>query len=422
MWDLASRLKSYTESGSTTSFTYDGFGMRVSRTSGGTTRQYIWNYAFALPSISIVQRGGSDLRYYIHLPNGRLLHSIEASDNRRRFFHFDEMGTTVFLTNNGGTITDTYGITPYGQVTATTGATDNPFTFIGAYGVMQEGESGLYYMRARYYDSVSSRFFSRDPVESISPNQTNPYQYASCSPLHYEDPRGLQEGTAPDWANKAGGVGLGMNTTLGGVNGLTCRTYISPLIGIELTFGFGFGGMSCDPETGNRESINVKPLFRFGFEGLSCFNCPGCGKCILPSDMDGDISSNGLGPKSPVVNSFYVPYLLETTGTGGGAYNGDVFLMNTTSSDISVEVFLYNLDGTSLVAASPASLPAGATTIVSVDAFLGAISGTRHANMMITSADANFSGENIAAFAAIARFLPGGGTAGYTISTLWKAE
>jgi len=190
-WDLASRLTSYTAGGNTTNFTYDGLGMRISRTSGGTTQQYIWNYAFALPSISVVRQGGSDLRYYIHLPGGRLLHSIGAADNTRHFYHFDEMGTTLFLTNDSGAITDSYGVTPYGMVTASTGTTDNPFTFIGAYGVMEEGDTGLYYMRARYYDSLNGRFISPDPVKSIHPEQINSYQYAQENPVRYADPSGL---------------------------------------------------------------------------------------------------------------------------------------------------------------------------------------------------------------------------------------
>ena len=197
-WDLASRLTSLTEGGSTTNFTYDGFGMRLSRKAGVTTTEYVWNYAFGLPSISVVrQPAGGDLRYYIHLPSGILLHSIEAADDTRRFYHSDEMGTTLFLTDDLGAITDTYGITPYGMVTAKIGSTENPFTFLGAYGVMQEGDTGLYYMRARYYDSTTSRFVSRDPVKSIEPKQINPYLYAADNPLRYVDPSGLHRDPDP---------------------------------------------------------------------------------------------------------------------------------------------------------------------------------------------------------------------------------
>lgn len=177
-WDLASRLTSLTEDSNTTTFTYNGLGMRISRTSGGTTQKYVWNYALGIPSVSVVRQGRSDVRYYVHLPGGRLLHSVEAGDNSRRFYHYDEAGTTLFLTDGSGAITDSYGITPHGMVTARTGDAENPFTYRGAYGVIQEGDlyGDLYYMRGRYYDSKTGRFISRDPVASLYPKEINPYK------------------------------------------------------------------------------------------------------------------------------------------------------------------------------------------------------------------------------------------------------
>jgi hypothetical protein len=50
-------------------------------------------------------------------------------------------------------------------------------------------------MRARYYDSGSARFLSRDPIGSLDPRAINPYQYAKDSPLRNADPTGLQSTT-----------------------------------------------------------------------------------------------------------------------------------------------------------------------------------------------------------------------------------
>jgi RHS repeat-associated protein len=189
-WDLASRLASYTQGGSAVSFTYDGLGMRTSRTAGGATRNYVLNYALGLPSLSVVRNGSNaDLFYYVHLPNGQILHQIDVATGTRKFFHFDETGTTLFLTDETGEITDRYGVQPYG-LTVSQGATENPFVYQGAWGVMAEG-GGLHYLRARYYDALSARFLSRDPVESIHPLKINPYQYALENPMGYGDPRGL---------------------------------------------------------------------------------------------------------------------------------------------------------------------------------------------------------------------------------------
>jgi len=73
------------------------------------------------------------------------------------------------------------------------GISENPFTFGGQWGVMQEPGTSLYYMRFRYYDSASARFLSRDPIRSRSPFRVNPYQYARENPVSYGDPTGLLE-------------------------------------------------------------------------------------------------------------------------------------------------------------------------------------------------------------------------------------
>jgi RHS repeat-associated protein len=78
-------------------------------------------------------------------------------------------------------------------------------SFVGRYGVMAE-PSGLYYMRARYYDPNVGRFISEDPigfgggdvnffayVDSVGKPAalTNPNVYASDNPVNRIDPLGL---------------------------------------------------------------------------------------------------------------------------------------------------------------------------------------------------------------------------------------
>jgi RHS repeat-associated protein len=192
-WDLAGELTAYSGANGSASFVYDGFGMRVSSTSGGVSQSFVWNYALGLPSIATVQVGGADQRYYVYAPNGVLLYAIDAAGNVRHWYHFDETGSTLFLTNDAGQVTDTYGITPYGESVTATGNTPNPFKWLGEWGVMQEGVTDLYYMRARYYDGTSARFLSRDPVQHSDPQAMNPYQYAAASPLSRIDPTGAAD-------------------------------------------------------------------------------------------------------------------------------------------------------------------------------------------------------------------------------------
>jgi RHS repeat-associated protein len=210
---LAGFLESIT-GGDTTTFRYDALGLRTQKVHNGVTRNYLVNYAFTLPSVCTVNDGANNLRYYVWLPNGRLLHSIEAAGGARHFYHFDEAGNTTFLTDDAGNITDSYGITPFGEIITSLGSTENPFLFAGAFGAMRD-ETGLYYMRARYYDASTGRFLSRDPVGFRGPRGSNPYQYAYLDPLRFADP----VGRAPVTLNISSG---GIRATPADPNALGC--------------------------------------------------------------------------------------------------------------------------------------------------------------------------------------------------------
>jgi len=61
-------------------------------------------------------------------------------------------------------------------------------------GLERDGESGLDYVKARYYRPVWGRFTSVDPIISTAitnPQRWNRYAYALNNPLKYKDPSGL---------------------------------------------------------------------------------------------------------------------------------------------------------------------------------------------------------------------------------------
>jgi RHS repeat-associated protein len=213
-FDAASRLTGYTGGDGAASFTYDAYGMRTSRTSSGTTQNYIVNYGTRVPTVAVVQlvgaagaagvaaktaataapqagAGAVNQQYYVYTPDGMLLYWIDASSNAHHFFHFDELWNTLMLTADSGAVTDSYGITPYGESVTQNGSTANPFTWQGAWGAMQEGSTSLYYLRARYYDSTTGRFLSRDRIRHPSPRAIDPYEYALGDPVDFVDPTGL---------------------------------------------------------------------------------------------------------------------------------------------------------------------------------------------------------------------------------------
>jgi len=188
-WNLASQLTQFVDGANSATLTYDGLNEISSSAASGVQQDFVFNYVLPLPALSVVRQKGADLRYYVYTTTGTLLYSIEAADNTRRFYHFDEMGNTLALTSDNGQVTDTYAVTPYGELVSHGGTKDNPFTWQGQFGVMEEGR-GLYYMRDRHYDAAAARFLSRDPIFTPDPRSAQPYAYARGNPLLYVDPMG----------------------------------------------------------------------------------------------------------------------------------------------------------------------------------------------------------------------------------------
>jgi RHS repeat-associated protein len=79
-----------------------------------------------------------------------------------------------------------YAYDPYGNVASFSGSKlANPFQFAGQY---TDPESGLQYLRARYYDPATAQFISKDPLTSLL---GQPYAYAADNPTTLTDPSGL---------------------------------------------------------------------------------------------------------------------------------------------------------------------------------------------------------------------------------------
>jgi RHS repeat-associated protein len=76
---------------------------------------------------------------------------------------YDAIGSTMALTDQTGAVTDKYAYSPYGMSSGQEGNTHNPFRYVGQYGVTEE-DNGFLFMRARFYDPVTKRFLSVDPV------------------------------------------------------------------------------------------------------------------------------------------------------------------------------------------------------------------------------------------------------------------
>jgi len=189
-WDADSQLVGI----DSVKLSYNGLGEVISREEGGKVTRFAYNYALGLAPIAAEYTNLTPTRYYIWTPSGALLYAIDASDgNKVSHYHFDRIGSTLALTDANGAVTDAYAYDPYGKVLKHDGKNTQPFTFVGQWGVRQEGAT-LYQMRARYYDATAAKFLSRDPLwpNIADPSQINPYQYAKNSPVILSDPTGLE--------------------------------------------------------------------------------------------------------------------------------------------------------------------------------------------------------------------------------------
>jgi len=187
-WNSASQLVGIGQ----TTLTYNGLGDLAARKEGDQTTQFGYNLALNLAPIVSEASDAKPSRYYVWTPSGELLYAIE--DGKPWFYHFDRTGSTLALTDASGSVTDAYAYDPYGKMLGHTGKSTQLFTFVGKWGVRQEGASGaLYQMRARYYDATTQRFISPEPLwpQIDDPQLLNPYAYAYNSPLHYVDVDGL---------------------------------------------------------------------------------------------------------------------------------------------------------------------------------------------------------------------------------------
>ena len=74
----------------------------------------------------------------------------------------------------------------YGNPTVIGGTARSPFGYSGEY---TDNESGLVYLRARYYDPPTQQFLSRDTLLTQLP-----YAYVNGNPLNFTDPSGHNPG------------------------------------------------------------------------------------------------------------------------------------------------------------------------------------------------------------------------------------
>ena len=125
-------------------------------------------------------------------------------ENLQFFFHSDHLGSTSYMTDLSGEVSQHVEYFPYGGliVEERSSGTENPYLFNGK---ELDLETGLYYYGARYYDR--NHWLSVDPLAEQYPNIST-YTYCAGNPIGYRDENG-------EWLNFVVGAVVGAATDYG---------------------------------------------------------------------------------------------------------------------------------------------------------------------------------------------------------------
>ncbi|WP_434580183.1 RHS repeat protein [Pseudomonas sp. Z5-35] len=184
--------------GNETSYRYDAFGRRISKTVDDQTSEFIWQ-----GDQVIAESSDQHYQSYIYEPGTfRPLALLEGEGPEKAtpfYYHLDHLGTPQELTSHQGEVVWAARYSGYGKLTELRHGDGprihQPLRFQGQY---HDRESGLHYNRHRYYNPETGRYLTADP--SKLKGGLNGYRY-TLNPTGWVDPLGL-EGCPGDGCKK----------------------------------------------------------------------------------------------------------------------------------------------------------------------------------------------------------------------------
>jgi RHS repeat-associated protein len=125
-------------------------------------------YVYGLDLTSATDSAGNQ-NYYMHNGVGSVSMIADYSGGLKAEYYYSEFGLPSYSYENGV-------------------SNDRRFS-----GEQQDADSGMYYLRARYYDPGTGRFLSQDPVAggADKPQSQNAYPYVTNNPVNLADPSGM---------------------------------------------------------------------------------------------------------------------------------------------------------------------------------------------------------------------------------------
>jgi RHS repeat-associated protein len=188
-YNAENKLISANVNGKNISVVYDGDGNRISKTVDGVTTTYLvdTNNLTGYSQVLEEKRAGILVKAYTYGLDLISCKDIPAA--KTYYFGYDGQGSVRYLTDSDGNVTDTYDYDAFGNLLIRTGTTDNNYLYTGE---QWDFDLEMYFLRARYMDTDSGRFWGMDSWEGSneSPLSLHKYLYAGDNPVLFVDHSG----------------------------------------------------------------------------------------------------------------------------------------------------------------------------------------------------------------------------------------
>jgi RHS repeat-associated protein len=167
-------------------YAYDGLGRRVKKDGEPLAdRLYVWNGWELLAETDL---SGNATRRYTHHPERVDFPLAMREGSTTSLFHLDGQGNVYLLTDTSGTRRSEYRYRAWGDryVTPVGEGVQSPFGYKGR---EEDRETGLVYLRLRYYSPRLERFVNEDPIGLAG--GLNKFAFVGADPVNRGDPLGL---------------------------------------------------------------------------------------------------------------------------------------------------------------------------------------------------------------------------------------
>ncbi|QUI22057.1 RHS repeat-associated core domain-containing protein [Vallitalea pronyensis] len=166
----------------TTTYSYNGDGLRITKNVNGTVTNHVWDGSSIVMELN---NAGSITAEYLR---GINLIAADMAGNRN-YYLYNGHGDVIQLTQADGTVIKDYDYDAFGNEKNANPADINPFRYCGEY---FDQETGTYYLRARYYNPGVGRFITENSYwgSMDDPLSLNLYTYCKNNPVAYIDPSG----------------------------------------------------------------------------------------------------------------------------------------------------------------------------------------------------------------------------------------